>query len=49
MIGFDVDDYWDDAPKIAKGNYFLWRLMIDKAEQKKGYGREAVTMGSRKK
>lgn len=33
MIGFDVDDYWDDAPDIAKGNYNLWRLMIDKAYQ----------------
>ena len=30
MIGFDADDYWDDAPDIAKGNYNLWRLMIDK-------------------
>ena len=30
MIGFDVDDYWEDAPEIAKGNYNLWRLMIDK-------------------
>ncbi len=29
MIGFGVDDYWDDAPEIAKGNYNLWRLMID--------------------
>ena len=28
MIGFDVYDYWDDAPGIAKGNYNLWRLMI---------------------
>ena len=37
MIGFDVDDYWTDAPAIAKGNYNLWRLMIDKAYQKKGY------------
>ena len=23
MIGFDTDDYWDDAPLIAKGNYNL--------------------------
>ena len=30
MIGFDKDDYWDDAPAIATGNYNLWRLMIDK-------------------
>ncbi len=29
MIGFDKDDYWDDAPDIANGNYNLWRLMID--------------------
>ena len=34
MIGFDVDDYWTDAPTIAKGNYNLWRLMIDKAYPK---------------
>ena len=38
MIGFDVDDYWTDAPEIAKGNYNLWRLMIDKAYQNRGYG-----------
>ncbi len=44
MIGFDVDDYWDDAPIIAKGNYYLWRLMIDKIYQNKGYGREAVRL-----
>ncbi len=42
MIGFDVDDYWDDAPSIAKGNYFLWRFMIDKDYQGKGYGKEAL-------
>ncbi|MDE6903946.1 MAG: GNAT family N-acetyltransferase [Lachnospiraceae bacterium] len=42
MIGFDTDDYWDDAPLIAKGNYNLWRLMIDKNFQNKGYGKEAV-------
>ncbi len=44
MIGFDTDDYWDNAPSIAKGNYNLWRLMIDKNHQKKGYGREAVKL-----
>ena len=44
MIGFDIDDYWDDAPSIAKGNYNLWRLMIDKAYQRKGYGKEAVQL-----
>lgn len=44
MIGFDVDDYWTDAPEIAKGNYNLWRLMIDKAYQNRGYGKEAVSL-----
>ena len=44
MIGFDIDDYWDDAPSIAKGNYSLWRLMIDKAYQRRGYGKEAVQL-----
>ena len=44
MIGFDTDDYWDDAPSIAKGNYNLWRLMIDRNHQHKGYGREAVRL-----
>ena len=44
MIGFDVDDDWEDAPAIAKGNYNLWRLMIDKSYQGKGFGREAVRL-----
>lgn len=44
MIGFDVDDYWEDAPAIAKGNYNLWRLMIDKTYQGRGYGKEAVKL-----
>lgn len=44
MIGYDTDDYWDDAPEIAKGNYNLWRLMIDEKYQGKGYGREAVRL-----
>lgn len=44
MIGYGVDDYWDDAPEIADNNYNLWRLMIDKNYQHKGYGREAVKL-----
>ena len=44
MIGFDIDDYWDDAPLIAKGNYNLWRLMIDRHYQNRGYGKEAVRL-----
>lgn len=42
MIRFDADDCWDGAPEIARGNYSLWRLMIDEAYQKRGFGREAV-------
>jgi diamine N-acetyltransferase len=44
MIGFDVDDYWEDAPAVAKENYNLWRLMIDERCQGRGYGREAVRL-----
>ena len=44
MIGYDVDDYWEDAPDVATGNYNLWRLMIDKNYQHKGYGRQAVKL-----
>lgn len=44
MIGFDTDDYWEDAPSVAKGNYNLWRLMIDQNYQKQGYGKEALRL-----
>ena len=44
MIGFDVDDDWIDAPDIARRNYNLWRLMIDKDYQNKGFGRESVQL-----
>ena len=33
-----------DAPNVATGNYNLWRLMIDKNYQHKGYGRQAVKL-----
>ena len=41
---FITDDDWDDAPEIAKGNYNLWRLMIDKSYQGLGFGKEAVRL-----
>ena len=44
MVGFDTDDYWDDAPLVAKGNYNLWRLMIDREYQNQGYGKEAIRL-----
>ena len=37
MIGFDVDEDWEDAPEIARNNYNLWRLMIDKLCGKADY------------
>ena len=45
MIGFNeaaLYENWDDveAPKSLVNNYSLWRLMIDKRYQKRGYGRE---------
>lgn len=44
MVGFDTDDYWEDTPVIAEKNYNLWRLMIDKRYQHKGYGKKAVEL-----
>ena len=44
MIGYGADEYWDDAPEIADSSYNLWRLMIDRAYQHRGYGREAVKL-----
>ena len=43
-VNANKDDYWEDAPKIADSNYNLWRFMIDKRYQKKGYGREAMKL-----
>lgn len=44
MIGFDTDDYWENPAQIAKNNYNLWRLMIDRQYQHKGYGKTAVKL-----
>ena len=42
MIGYNEAGIEPNAPESLKGNYSLWRLMIDKKHQGKGYGREAV-------
>lgn len=45
LIGFMMIGYgkcWQDAPDLADKNDNLWRLMIDKKYQQKGYGRQAV-------
>lgn len=42
MIGYDVDASYENPPRIAYGNYSIWRLMIDKAHQHRGYGKQAL-------
>lgn len=44
MIGFGIDNEWADPPEIAKSNYNIWRLMIDKRYQGKGYGKGALKL-----
>lgn len=49
MIGFNeavLYDYYDevDAPEILKNNYSIWRFMIDKRYQGRGYGKEAMLL-----
>lgn len=44
MIGYDVDDSFENPPQIAYGNYNIWRLMIDKKYQSQGYGRQAIQL-----
>ena len=44
MIGFDVNSDDEGAPKITKGNYNIWRLMIDKKFQRKGFGKKAMDL-----
>lgn len=44
MVGYDTDDYWENPPKIAEKNYNLWRFMIDKNYQHKGYGKAAMKL-----
>lgn len=41
MIGYGSTDD-EDEPEIADGNYIIWRFMIDKSYQGKGYGRKAL-------
>lgn len=44
MIGYDVNSDDEGAPEIAKGNYNIWRLMIDKKYQGKGFGKKAMDL-----
>ena len=44
MIGYGADDNKEYEVPIAKNNYELWRLMIDKKYQRKGYGKKAIEL-----
>ena len=44
MIGYNVNSDDEGAPSIAKGNYNIWRLMIDKKFQGKGYGKKVIEL-----
>ena len=44
MIGFDVNSDDEGAPRIAKDNYNIWRFMIDKKFQGKGFGKKAINL-----
>ena len=48
MIGYNeaalYELYDEQAPEALKNNYSLWRLMIGKKYQKRGYGREAIRL-----
>lgn len=44
MIGYGVDDAWTDAPVIAYDTYNIWRLMIDRRCQHRGYGKAAMQL-----
>lgn len=49
MIGFNVAALYEfdedtEAPEVYKNNYTIWRFMIDKRYQKRGYGREALQL-----
>ena len=46
-VGFLMISYnciWRDNLDFAKNSYYIWRFMIDKRYQRKGYGREALKL-----
>ena len=45
MIGYDIDDCRDGViPYFTVNSYLIWRFMIAKEHQKKGYGKEAMKL-----
>ena len=48
MIGFNEAALYEidgeEPPQAVKNNYSLWRFMIDKRYQNRGYGKEALRL-----
>ena len=45
MIGYDLEDcFYDAVPYFTVNGYLIWRFMIAKEHQKKGYGKEAMKL-----
>ena len=46
MIGYNIADEEEDFIKypVIRNSYLIWRFMIDKEHQKKGYGKEAMKL-----
>lgn len=48
MIGYNEAALYDavdfDPPEALKNNYSIWRLMIDKRYQGRGYGKDAIRL-----
>ena len=47
MIGYVSEDEADDeeeTPDFVPGSYLIWRFMVDKEDQQKGYGTEAMKL-----
>ena len=44
MVGFDAHFLGDEDPDVLKKQYFIWRFMIDKRYQGKGYGKQAFKL-----
>ena len=44
MIGYGADEEWENPPAYAREGYTLWRLMIDRSYQGRGYGRAAIML-----
>ncbi len=46
MIGYDIADEEEDYEKypLVRNNYLIWRFMIDRKHQGKGYGHEAMSL-----